>query len=170
MPRSVNKTQSKWCINKHGASKIIDRFETYQQSPRDPPASTAARGPRRGEATSAAPTLPLYLPLTMMCRPRSSRSSPPSNLCVALVELERIWEDRRTRRERSPEGAEVLDELPPRPHRWRTARRAAGKTIGRTAGNLKCFRCIRFFFWKNKNELRIRRLITDRGSTKLNIE
>jgi hypothetical protein len=25
-----NKTQSKWCINKHGASKIIDRFETYQ--------------------------------------------------------------------------------------------------------------------------------------------
>jgi hypothetical protein len=30
MPRSVNKTQSKWCINKHGASKIIDTFETYQ--------------------------------------------------------------------------------------------------------------------------------------------
>jgi hypothetical protein len=29
-----NKTQSKWCINKHGASKIIDTFETYQ-----PPAS-----------------------------------------------------------------------------------------------------------------------------------
>jgi hypothetical protein len=25
-----NKTQSKWCINKHGASKIIDTFETYQ--------------------------------------------------------------------------------------------------------------------------------------------
>jgi hypothetical protein len=24
-----NKTQSKWCINKHGASKIIDMFETY---------------------------------------------------------------------------------------------------------------------------------------------
>jgi hypothetical protein len=30
MPRSVNKTQSKWCINKHGSSKIIDMFETYQ--------------------------------------------------------------------------------------------------------------------------------------------
>jgi hypothetical protein len=30
MPQSVNKTQSKWCINKHGASKIIDTFETYQ--------------------------------------------------------------------------------------------------------------------------------------------
>jgi hypothetical protein len=30
MPRSVNKTQSKLCINKHGASKIIDTFETYQ--------------------------------------------------------------------------------------------------------------------------------------------
>jgi hypothetical protein len=28
------KTQSKWCVNKHGASKIIDTFETYQsQSP-----------------------------------------------------------------------------------------------------------------------------------------
>jgi hypothetical protein len=25
-----NKTQSKWCINKHGASKIIDMFEMYQ--------------------------------------------------------------------------------------------------------------------------------------------
>jgi hypothetical protein len=24
------KTQSKWCINKHGASKIIDTFKTYQ--------------------------------------------------------------------------------------------------------------------------------------------
>jgi hypothetical protein len=24
-----NKTQSEWCINKHGASKIIDMFETY---------------------------------------------------------------------------------------------------------------------------------------------
>jgi hypothetical protein len=24
------KTQSKWCINKHGASKIIDTFEMYQ--------------------------------------------------------------------------------------------------------------------------------------------
>jgi hypothetical protein len=27
-----NKTQSKWCINKHGASKIIDTFETYHQT------------------------------------------------------------------------------------------------------------------------------------------
>jgi hypothetical protein len=25
-----NKTQRKWCINKHGASKIIDTFEMYQ--------------------------------------------------------------------------------------------------------------------------------------------
>jgi hypothetical protein len=30
-----NKTQSKWCINKHGASKIIDTFETYHFSGRD---------------------------------------------------------------------------------------------------------------------------------------
>jgi hypothetical protein len=27
-----SKTQTKWCINKHGASKIIDTFETYQRS------------------------------------------------------------------------------------------------------------------------------------------
>jgi transposase InsO family protein len=26
-----NKTQGKWCKNKHGASKIIDTFETYQE-------------------------------------------------------------------------------------------------------------------------------------------
>jgi hypothetical protein len=26
-----NKTLSKWCKNKHGASKIIDTFETYQR-------------------------------------------------------------------------------------------------------------------------------------------
>jgi hypothetical protein len=25
-----NKTIGKWCKNKHGASKIIDTFETYQ--------------------------------------------------------------------------------------------------------------------------------------------
>jgi hypothetical protein len=27
-----NKTLSKWCKNKHGASKIIDTFETYQDA------------------------------------------------------------------------------------------------------------------------------------------
>jgi hypothetical protein len=27
---NYNKTQSKWCINKHGASKIIDTFGTYE--------------------------------------------------------------------------------------------------------------------------------------------
>jgi hypothetical protein len=26
-----NKTVGKWCKNKHGASKIIDTFETYQE-------------------------------------------------------------------------------------------------------------------------------------------
>jgi hypothetical protein len=28
-----NKTLSKWCKNKHGASKVIDTFETYQELP-----------------------------------------------------------------------------------------------------------------------------------------
>jgi hypothetical protein len=27
-----NETIGKWCKNKHGASKIIDTFETYQRS------------------------------------------------------------------------------------------------------------------------------------------
>jgi hypothetical protein len=27
-----NETLSKWCENKHGASKIIDTFETYHSS------------------------------------------------------------------------------------------------------------------------------------------
>jgi hypothetical protein len=27
-----NKTQDKWCKNKHGASKIIDTFEMYQRA------------------------------------------------------------------------------------------------------------------------------------------
>jgi hypothetical protein len=28
-----NETIYKWCKNKHGASKIIDTFETYQSAP-----------------------------------------------------------------------------------------------------------------------------------------
>jgi hypothetical protein len=30
-----NETLSKWCKNKHGASKIIDTLETYQVTVRD---------------------------------------------------------------------------------------------------------------------------------------
>jgi hypothetical protein len=40
-----NETLSKWCKNKHGASKIIDIFETYHRAPKDPPRpSTAEAG------------------------------------------------------------------------------------------------------------------------------
>jgi hypothetical protein len=35
-----NKTLSKWCKNKHGASKIIDTFETYQGDDGDAHSST----------------------------------------------------------------------------------------------------------------------------------
>jgi hypothetical protein len=35
-----NNTLSKWCKNKHGASKIIDMFETYHRAPRKPTKST----------------------------------------------------------------------------------------------------------------------------------
>jgi hypothetical protein len=44
-----NETLTKWCKNKHGASKIIDTFETYQLS------STWFQdsGPNLGEAALA---------------------------------------------------------------------------------------------------------------------
>jgi hypothetical protein len=51
-----NKTQGNWCKNKHGASKIIDTFETYQALPialsslfrawADPPSMLPGRLPR----------------------------------------------------------------------------------------------------------------------------
>jgi hypothetical protein len=40
-----NKTLSKWCKNKHGASKIIDTFETYQLAANK--ASEAQEGERK---------------------------------------------------------------------------------------------------------------------------
>jgi predicted nucleic acid-binding protein len=36
-----NETIGKWCKNKHGASKIIDTFETYQSPTILPPPVTA---------------------------------------------------------------------------------------------------------------------------------
>jgi hypothetical protein len=39
-----NETLSKWCKNKHGASKIIDTFETYHATP-----------PKMNSMTSVAP-------------------------------------------------------------------------------------------------------------------
>jgi hypothetical protein len=52
-----NKTQSKWCINKHGASKIIDLFEMYHASPR-PAFLPLAAAPHRSSPPLAAPPLP----------------------------------------------------------------------------------------------------------------
>jgi hypothetical protein len=45
-----NKTQSKWCINKRGALKIIDTFETYQ-----PPVVTPFTSPRLTSSTRRSP-------------------------------------------------------------------------------------------------------------------
>jgi hypothetical protein len=45
-----NETIGKWCKNKHGASKIIDTFETYQQ----PPPTRAPTAPTASTATTAA--------------------------------------------------------------------------------------------------------------------
>jgi hypothetical protein len=54
MPQSVNKTQSKWCINKHGASKIIDTFETYQP-PIFPDTETESKAEMKRGQEAAAP-------------------------------------------------------------------------------------------------------------------
>jgi hypothetical protein len=43
-----NKTLSKWCKNKHGASKIIDTFETYHRH----------RRPISGDRSLCSGTLP----------------------------------------------------------------------------------------------------------------
>jgi hypothetical protein len=47
-----NKTQSKWCINKHGASKIIDTFETYQLSAAGCPTGTKKAKAERNAISS----------------------------------------------------------------------------------------------------------------------
>jgi hypothetical protein len=44
-----NETIGKWCKNKHGASKIIDTFETYHPVP-----TTVKRGTDRTEGAAAA--------------------------------------------------------------------------------------------------------------------
>jgi hypothetical protein len=46
-----NETIDKWCKNKHGASKIIDTFETYQRTPRRRSTSPA----RQGQSGSSSP-------------------------------------------------------------------------------------------------------------------
>jgi hypothetical protein len=63
-----NKTQSKWCINKHGASKIIDTFETYhpplwwRKCPKTPP--IPARPTMPPISSTESPSLP---PKTNIC-------------------------------------------------------------------------------------------------------
>jgi hypothetical protein len=54
-------------------------------------------------------------------------------LRMALVELERIFQEDAYLKEgvEGAEGGQVLDELLPRPCRWRTAGRTAGKTTRR---------------------------------------
>jgi hypothetical protein len=49
-----NKTIGKWCKNKHGASKIIDTFETYQRAAWEVEGAGAARRGRASAASSAA--------------------------------------------------------------------------------------------------------------------
>jgi hypothetical protein len=52
-----NETLGKWCKNKHGASKIMDTFETYQQAAPEivptPPTAPEAPAPTRGASASA---------------------------------------------------------------------------------------------------------------------
>jgi hypothetical protein len=73
-----NKIQSKWCINKHGASKIIDTFETYH---RPHPASTHhhTAAPTAEHLLSSAPprSLPVTPPHARPCVVLETRPHPP---------------------------------------------------------------------------------------------
>jgi hypothetical protein len=42
-----NETLSKWCKNKHGASKIIDTLETYQATRQDSPPPAQPQEPNQ---------------------------------------------------------------------------------------------------------------------------
>jgi hypothetical protein len=44
-----NKTQSKWCINKHGASKIIDTFEMYHRGTSELDEAMPGQNPNLGK-------------------------------------------------------------------------------------------------------------------------
>jgi hypothetical protein len=59
-----NETLSKWCKNKHGASKIIDTFETYQ------PPLTGRPPPVKEKVTVAMPDF-----LMMWTKPWINRMS-----------------------------------------------------------------------------------------------
>jgi hypothetical protein len=63
-----NKTQSKWCINKHGASKIIDTFETYHPSGLARPDIDLNRTPSTGCGTPAGLKKPRRMSTTDMPR------------------------------------------------------------------------------------------------------
>jgi hypothetical protein len=43
-----NETLRKWCKNKHGASKIMDMFETYQQAAGDSTEESQSRAMKTG--------------------------------------------------------------------------------------------------------------------------
>jgi hypothetical protein len=47
-----NETFGKWCKNKHGASKIIDTFETYQQAISKRRRSISPQGSTQSKVTS----------------------------------------------------------------------------------------------------------------------
>jgi hypothetical protein len=64
-----NETIGKWCKNKHGASKIIDTFETYHASTPLPRLSFRWHSSRR--ATTSSLPLPLLYPV-LISLPRSS--------------------------------------------------------------------------------------------------
>jgi hypothetical protein len=63
-----NKTQGKWCKNKHGASKIIDTLETYQvfigegASSKVDRGALTHRGAARGQAAPPWCVGPLWPP------------------------------------------------------------------------------------------------------------
>jgi hypothetical protein len=72
-----NETLSKWCKNKHGASNIIDTFETYQASSHLVPPSESPVPLESGRAAKVCGVKP-KLPLAEMGRVAGRFIRPPT--------------------------------------------------------------------------------------------
>jgi hypothetical protein len=83
-----NETVGKWCKNKHGASKIMDTLETYQELKLDHPAGEDRDLTELGEAKGGTVVWPkehIVLPNYVPPRPPTPQCSNP------LMRLQRIY-------------------------------------------------------------------------------
>jgi hypothetical protein len=97
-----NKTIGKWCKNKHGASKIIDTFETYHRTTDD-----IRRGSEQMDPHTWTPRPPRYPevpmpPAPLRHAPRPRLDPQGSMMPPSTVEPRRLATQRSTSRQRPP--------------------------------------------------------------------